>query len=292
MKRSNRLILLIGVFLAVVAFVGIAVLLGPGSKPAETKVTELPTVIAAQDIPLGVRVASEMLKVEPRKLDGARKADAFQGVDLVVGQIARRPIAKDAQLEAADFDTSAIGLSQIDTPKGMRAMAVSIDQVSGVGTIINRGDYVDMLVAFTGDKFPVVTLNPADDSITVVAGVNSTSTKLLLEGMQVLGRLLPTPEATNTQGEGGGTEPGTTLTGQQAIVILAVTPAQAEVIKFSQVDGNISLVLRSPLDFVDAEGNPIPAPPAGTQGVTLKKLTVDLAVPIPELVEALIPSQR
>jgi hypothetical protein len=32
-------------------------------------------------------------------------------------------------------------------------------------------------------------------------------------------------------------------------------------------------------------------PPSGTEGVTLKKLTTDFAVPIPELVEAILPAQ-
>ena len=75
------------------------------------------------------------------------------------------------------------------------------------------------------------------------------------------------------------------------IVILAVTPTQAEIIKFSQLDGSISLVLRSSKDFVDEAGNPILPPPAGTEGVTLKILTKDFAVPIPELVEAVLPAQ-
>ena len=35
-------------------------------------------------------------------------------------------------------------------------MAVQVDQVSGVGTIINAGDFVDMVTGVTGtDKVPV-----------------------------------------------------------------------------------------------------------------------------------------
>ena len=45
----------------------------------------------------------------------------------------------------------------------------------------------------TGDKVPVITLNPVDDSFTVVSGINATSAKLLLQGMQVIGTLLPPP---------------------------------------------------------------------------------------------------
>ncbi|MBA2718550.1 MAG: Flp pilus assembly protein CpaB [Chloroflexi bacterium] len=294
MKRSNRLVLLVGVFLAVIAFVGIALLLGGGSKTptGPAVVTELPTVIATRDVPLGVTITADMLKVEPRKIDTDRKTTAFTSAELVIGNVTRRPLTIGAQLEAADFDTSSTGITRLAVPVGQRGMSIQVDQVSGVGTVINTGDYVDVIVGFTGDKFPVVTLNPDDESITVVAGVNSTSVKMLIEGRQVLGRLLPPPPAA-AQGAAPAPSEGTTtsLTGQQEIVIVGVTAAQAEIIKFGQMDGSISLVLRSAKDFVDELGNPIEAPPTGTEGVTLKKLTTDFAVPIPELVEAILPAQ-
>jgi Flp pilus assembly protein CpaB len=295
LKRSNRLVLLVGVFLAVIAFVGIALLLnkppegtsgGPNAVP-----TELPTVIATKDIALGTTVTADMFKVENRKVD-ARKTTAFQDTGLVIGKIARRPIKTDAQVEQADFDTTTTGCGVIDVPVGLRAMAVQVDQVSGVGTVINSGDWVDAVIGFTGDKFPVVTLNPDDNSITVVAGLNGTSVKLLIDGMQVLCRQLPPPPApANGQPAPTTTDGVTSLNGQQEIVMLAVTPNQAEVIKFSQLDGSISLVLRSRNDFLDPNGLPLTPPPAATEGVTLKKLTDDFAVPIPELVEAVLPAQ-
>ena len=296
MKRSNRLVLLVGVFLAVIAFVGIALLLGgnrPGPNTTPVAPTVLPTVIATRDIALGVTITADMLKVEQRKIDTDRKTTAFTSAELVIGNVTRKPITNGAQLEAADF-ASSTGITRLEVPLGQRGMSIQVDQVSGVGTVINTGDYVDVIVGFTGDKFPVVTLNPEDDSITVVAGVNSTSVKMLIEGRQVLGRLLPPPPAA-AQGAapppatGEGTP--TSLTGQQEIVIVGVTAEQAEIIKFGQMDGSITLVLRSAKDFVDELGNPIEAPPTGTEGVTLKKLTTDFAVPIPELVEAILPAQ-
>ena len=298
MKRSNRLILLIGVFLAVVAFVGIAVILGGGGGPGgpggaqATPVTQLNTVVATRDIPLGVAVTTDMVEVQLLPI-GERKAGAFENPGQVVGQIARRPIAQGAHVSAADF-IDPPGAVDIAVPDGMRAVAVQVDQATGVGTLIRDGDYVDMVVGLTGGNFPVVTIDPDDDTITVVAGLNSTSVKLLLEGMQVLGTILP-PTAAQPQQEGQPAPSGqaeTTLQGQQEIVILAVTAQQAEVIKFAQMDGNISLALRSPGDFVDEQGNPVVSVPAGTTGIVLKTL-VDGGYGIlrPELVEAIIPTQ-
>jgi Flp pilus assembly protein CpaB len=297
LKRSNRLVLLIGVFLAVVAFVGIALILGNGGGGggggATPPPTQLPTVIATRDINLGVTVTADMVTSQTMDIAN-RKATAFGDPSQVIGQVARRPIKANAQLEAADFATSETGCGTITVPAGMRAISVQVDQVSGVGTVINTGDYVDLLVGFTGDKFPVVTVNPQDASISVVSGLNGTSVKLLLEGMQVLCRQLPPPttaQAQQPEASPGTNGPTTSLNGQQEIVILGVTPSQAEVIKFAQLDGSISLILRSSKDFVDDQGNPVVTPPSGTEGVTLKKLTTDFAVPIPELVEAILPAQ-
>jgi pilus assembly protein CpaB len=296
LKRSNRLVLLVGVFLAVIAFVGIALLLGQNTTPTtgpNVVPTVLPAVIAAKDIPLGTTVTEDMLTTQDLKVDTERKTTAFSSTKLVVGAIARRKIAAGTQLEAAYFDTSSTACSTIDVPTGLRAMAVQVDQVSGVGTVINSGDFVDAVVGFTGDKFPVVTLNPTDNSITVVAGLNGTSVKLLVEGMQVLCRQLPpAPAPANGQAPAPTSGTGVSLNGQQEIVILGVTAPQSEIIKFAQLDGSMSLILRSNADFPrDAQGNIIPPPPAGTNGVTLKILTKDFAVPIPELVEAVLPAQ-
>jgi hypothetical protein len=109
--------------------------------------------------------------------------------------------------------------------------------------------------------------------------------------MQVLCRQLPPPPAAAEGAPAPAASGGVSLNGQQEIVILGVTAPQAEIIKFAQMDGSITLVLRSSKDFLDEQGNPIVPPIAGTNGVTLKILTTDFAVPIPELVEAILPAQ-
>lgn len=292
MKRSNRLILLIGIFLAIVAFIGIVLIFGqrPGGEGPAASPTELPTVFAKVDIPLGVQVTADM--VEQRNLATTeRDPTAFQSTSLVIGKIARRDIVAGAQLTAADFDVGrGQGLTAIECPATMRCISVQVDQVSGVGTLINKGDYVDLLVGFQSGTFPVVTINPTDGSITPVAGLNSTSVKLLLQGMQVVGTLLP--PAPQTEGQQPGQGGGTTLTGQQEVVILAVTPQQAEVIKFAQLDGSISLVLRSPKDFVDpVTRQPITPPADPTTGVVLKTLVDEYGVLVPQLIEAVLPAK-
>ena len=296
MKRSNRLVLLIGVFLAIVAFIGILVLQGgPSDRGPEEPPQELPTVLAKTDIPLGTRVQANQVEVKDIPVAG-RDANALGDVSQAVGKIARESVAAGAQLTTTTFTGTGGSLVNVEVPAGKRAMSVQVDQISGVGTVIKSGDYVDMVVGFTGDKFPVITLNQSDDSFTVVSGINSTSVKVLLQGLQVLGTLLPPPETTQGQEGAEASAPpdeGTTLNNQQQIVILAVDAQQSEIIKFAQLDGSMTLTLRSADDFLDpTTGQPLPDGPLPdtTTGVILKGL-VDQGVLPPELVETVLPAQ-
>jgi len=283
LKRSNRLILLIGVFLAIVAFVGILMALqgrtapsGPPAAPAE-----LPTVFATRAITLGTPITADMLRVENRAI-AIRDATAFGDPSLLFGKIARKDVAEGKQLTADDFATTNAPVDVV-TPPGQRAMAVQVDQVSGVGTLIRTGDYVDIVVSLTADRFPLAlpgSIAPLDPAV-----YNETSAKLAVQGLQVIGTLLPPPPP---QAEGGApADGGTALTDQQEIVILSVTPQQAEVIKFAQVDGSISLVLRSPQDFRDATtGDPLVPPADETSGITLRAMVDQFGVLVPQTVDA------
>jgi Flp pilus assembly protein CpaB len=303
LKRSNRLVLLVGVFLAVVAFVGILLLSNGGGGGGEIKPpTTGPVVVASQDIPLSTRIRADQVKTVTIDLT-SMLAGAFTDPSQVIGKIAREPVASGAQITSTTLSGGEVGaITDIQVPPGQRAIAVRVDQTTGVGTVVQTGDYVDMVVGFTADKFPVITINPADDSITVVSGINSTSVKLILQGMQVLGTLLPPAEQTNNGGgdtggdtgtgtDTGGSQPATDLNGQEQIVILSVTPQQAEVIKFTQMDASISLLLRSADDFIDpVTGEAVTPLPADTTGVILKTLVDTYGVLPPEVVETVTPA--
>ncbi len=298
MKRSNRLVLLVGVFLAIVAFVAVLFLRpGGGDDPATREPTEAATVIATVDIPLGARITAEMVTVQQKPLAG-RDVDAFGDTSQVLGQTVRQAVVKDAAITGRTLTGGQAGqILDIRVPPGRRAITVQVDQVTGVGTVIKTGDYVDMVIGIRADKFPVITTNPQDDTFTVVSGINGTSVKLLLQGMQVLGTLLP-PAPAAAQGQEGQQpaqgQQGTALTGQQEIVALSVDAQMAEVIKFAQMDGEISLILRSADDFLDPlTGQPIdPAPlPDPTTGIILKSLVDRYGVLPPELIETVLPAQ-
>jgi Flp pilus assembly protein CpaB len=330
LKRSNRLVLLIGIFLALVAFVLIVVSLGgnnnkngPSASPTTTTI-----VVATRDIDLGATIKDNDVKQDTVAISDF-PPNGIKLTSLVVGQIARAKVTSGQAITTDVLEGSTGAITNIEVPKGFLAMAVQVDQTTGVGTIIKSGDYVDMVTGFTGtDKVPLVeapviggtraNATPAPRGyVPEVLPYNSTTVKILVQGIQVLGTLLPPP--TQAQGATPNPEGGTTtLNGQQQIVILAVSPQDAEIVKFAQIDGNISLVLRSSVDCQapDASASPSPSPSASpgvfplpspspsiapgasltncpivpTTGITLRRLVDDRGVLPPPVVEVIQPT--
>jgi Flp pilus assembly protein CpaB len=301
LKRSNRLVLLVGVFLAIVAFVGILLLLqSPATPTGENAIpTEGPVVVATQDIALSTRIRADQVevKVVPTAAIGV---GAFADVSQVIGQIARQPVTAGGQITQETLQGGPTGtVIDVTTPAGLRAIALRVDQTSGVGTVIKTGDYVDAILALTEEQFASVTEDPTipDQLIITNPGPKGATTKVIIQGMQVLGTLLPpvAPPPTTAEGAPAPTaEPGTVLNEQQELVILAVTAQQAEIIRYGQTMANPlitwSLVLRSPDDFIDPEtGEPVPPVIAETSGITLQELIDTYGVLPPTIVQPVLP---
>jgi Flp pilus assembly protein CpaB len=292
LKSSNRLVLILGVVLAIAAFAGVIVLSNQRPTVVSTAPTTQPAVYAVVDMPLGTVITVEMLEVKQVEI-ATRVGDAYFETGVVVGKTIRTEVKKGAVITPSLFSTGNGGGAEVVAllDPGLRAIAVTIDQSTGVGTLINVGDRVDLLIGFTGDKVPQITVDTTTHLIIQVNGFNPTTTKLLLQNMQVIGAILPPPPATTAAGgasgaSGASSVPATTLTGSSELVILAVTPQQAEVIKFAQIDGQISLVLRSPKDFRDADGLVVTPPVDQTTGIVLKTLIDEYGVLPPKLIEA------
>jgi Flp pilus assembly protein CpaB len=299
LKRSNRLVLLVGVFLAIVAFIGILLISNQPDRTTDPEAapTELPTVIAIADIPLGTAIKAEQVEAQIKPVTG-RDADAFGDVSQVIGKIARQNVVAGAAVTGRTLTGGVAGqILEIECPPTQRCMAVQVDQVSGVGTVIKTGDYVDMVVGF---KVEVLTPDLEGNAFTVVPGIEGTTVKLLLQGMQVMGTLLPPPPAAAQAQDPNApaASPGTVLSGQQQIVILSVTAQQSEVIKFSQLramepPSGITLLLRSAQDFIDPEtGVPFengPIPDA-TTGIIMRTLVDQYGVLPPNILEVILPT--
>jgi Flp pilus assembly protein CpaB len=281
LRRTSRLVLLIGIFLAAVVFIVIAVngigTPGTGGPQASSAPTTADTVIALVDIPLGTVVKAEMVTKQVLSLTG-RDADALGDPSQAIGQTARRSLLAGGQVHSSDFKVSNVALN---VPEGKRAFAISVNQLTGVGNLVNVGDNVDVLITLGAAAFPVVQVL-RDGTITVVTGLNATSVKLpqLLENVQILGTI-DAPVAAPANGAAPAASGPPTLSDVNKLLILAVTPAQAEVLLFARTTGTLDVVLRSPLD-TDAT--------IVTDGVILKTLIDKYGLLPPQLVQTIVPT--
>jgi len=306
LKRSNRLIVLVGIILAVLVAGGVFILTqgngggGSGSTGPTQAPTTVTVLVASQDMPLGTVVAASSM-VGTKQVDvTAAPIGYFTAPSDVDGLVIRKDVHTGDVLVEDDFNGTGLATSveiEKNLKAGFRAMTVQVDQVTGVGTLIQAGDYVDVVLSMENadNKFPVdVEQAPTREGnplttvrhfATINGVINSTSVKVLVQNVQVLGTLLPPPTASNNQAAqaspGTQANAGTALNGQQEIVVLALTPQQVELVRFTQLDGNLSLVLRSTADQQ--------APPDITSGMTLRMLVDKYGVLVPRLVLGTVP---
>jgi len=294
--------MLLGIILAGVAF--LLVLFMSGQRPTTTPPGGTPTaqeidvVTVVNDVALGDTLTADNLTTTKIAATDPLAVGAFRDPLEVEGAVVRRDISAGQVLQQGDFSTqrTATNLDIVRSlDQGLRAMAIEVDQTTGVGTLVQPGDRVDVIAAVSDSdtKYPQVfpkgepTPNEVPWAKIPDEFYNGTSVKLVVQNVQVLGTLLPPPpEDTGQEQPAEGeqaNEQGTALTGQKQIVILAVLPQQAEIIRFTQLDGNLSIVLRSPDDKE--------SPPDATTGITLAELFTDYGVIKPELFEVIEPAR-
>jgi len=267
LKRANRLILVIGVALAAVSFVAVLALGGSGAQaPQATAAPDVQVVIAAADLALGSQVTADKLSTTTLPADQA--TGTFGNTEQVVGKVIRKSVAQGAALTTTDFENTVSVPELVSSLKpGLRAIAVPLSNIESVGALVQPGDSVDVLISLEElDALnPVVVPNPATSPgvdavpyLSIDEYVNNTSVKVVVQNVQVLATIAPTPPSTQNDVSAQPTPQADT------VVLLAVTPQQAEVVRFAELDGNISLILRAPADAS--------APVVDTTGITLKEL--------------------
>ena len=270
MKRRNRFMLIAGVALAVVAFVVVLSFGSMGQTQAPPAPQDVSVVVAAVDLGLGTKITADQLTTQARAQADA--SGTYQRPEELVGQIVRRAVAAGQALTAADFDSASAAQIAGSLQPGLRGMAVPLSSVDAVAELLQPGDRVDVLIAMRDSDAlnPVVLNNPnyghtsvdgtidTTPYITLDEYLNNTSVKVVVQNVQVLAVMPRSTDPSNTV--------STPATGPvpDVVVVLAVTPQQSEVVRYGQLDGNISLVLRAPGDSGAADTT--------TTGITLKWL--------------------
>jgi Flp pilus assembly protein CpaB len=277
--------LLLGIFLAALTFVVVLFIQRPGGPggavaPSATAVQQAETVVAALDIPLGTIVTAEMVTSRTLAMN-AREGGVLGDVSQAIGKTTRKAIVAGQQVHTGDFQNRAVPLT---VPVGERAFAIQVNQLTGVGNLVDVGDNLDLIISLRGDAFPVVQVLD-DGSVTVVSGINPLSIKLplLLQDVQVIGTIEPPapPPPTTAQGQPPASQAPVLGELQNKLLILSVTPAQAEVLLFARSAGTLDVILRSPTDAGQT---------VETTGVILKTLVDLYGILPPEIVQVPIPT--
>ncbi len=291
MKRSNRLVILVGVLLAVLAFVGIVVLLGQTggtNQPAEK--TTVQVLVAKADIAIGDSVTPDKVDVkdvDPAAVSGTRIADPSQ----LTGAPALFPIGKGAQVsqEAVGLGTAGNVCITCQLKAGEKAIAFQVDRVTGLDFLIQPGDHVDIVF-----RTELQVLQPTADSagsshprFEPITGLEAAPTiKTILQDKRVL--YVSATKIKQVASAAATPAPGTTSTGTDAalesvVIVFAGSDADAEVIKFAQTDvsvvGKLTAVLRATGDTAQET----------TTGITLKILVESFGIPIPNIIQISLP---
>ena len=121
MKRSNRLVLLIGIFLALVAFILVAITLqGQAAQPGQPVApTTTKVVVAARDLPMGTRLTLDAVALREIAID-AKPADSFGDPSLVVGKTARQTVTAGQLITSVVIEGAGGQVGSIEVPAGLR----------------------------------------------------------------------------------------------------------------------------------------------------------------------------
>jgi pilus assembly protein CpaB len=200
--------------------------------------------------------------------------------DIKAGDALRKSVVREAGL-AQKIPAAAAG----EPP--LKAFPIQANSLSGVGDLMQPGDFVDVLGSFRVD---VTTLYNNGQGVNEKTSKEST-TKMLLQDVEVLDVLKPSVPA---EGETASeptpapetTEGGDNISGESTsanelipgnwIIVLAVTDEEAEILRFTLNQGfNLTTILRRAGDHAASE----------TTGTTMKVLIDTYGLPMPRGME-------
>jgi Flp pilus assembly protein CpaB len=297
-KRSNRLVILVGVLLAILAFVLVVVLLNQQTPSAEdAEPTTATVLIATSDIAIGDPVTPD--KVEPTEVPiAAAGANALADPSQLGGQAAIIAVPAGSQVTSDVIGRAggAVNISSQLLP-GEKAIAVRLDPTTGVNFLIEPGDTVDFVVSGqiqvlqeTADSVAARATDPdLSPRFEPVVGLESARTvKTVLQNKRVLYVSAtnipeqPDPNATPPP-DGAVTAP---VEIASIVVIFAGTDQDAEVLKFvqrdqSELSSENSGIPASVTAVIRAENDDTVET---TTGMTIDQLVADYGLPVPGIV--------
>jgi len=284
--------LLLGAIFALLAFfvlyIGLTRAQPPPPTATPTPEAKIQVIIAKDDIPSYTLVKETDLTTSEINASLVT-TDTVTNANTVIGQVLKRPYRANAQINASDV--SEPGISLVLT-KGQRGLTLPIQEKDNFGGQLNDNDVVDILWS---RNFEVVQAIIGADGKPVEHIAELPTTKKLLDNIKVIRVIHLVVGPKNAESSGPVQAPQTESSADQAqsqqaqtqanqnlyaedappsaVLVLAVTDQQAEVIKFARENGIVSLTLRAK-DDTDVER---------TTGITDKIMNEDYGVVLPEV---------
>ena len=222
--KKGLAILLVSFVLAAACAGGIYVYLKnvPQAQAAEEKT--MPVVVATQDMTFGTKLEPEHVKVVEYPTSALPKG-YYSSPDSVLSQSTRVFVMEGEPILSSKLSAVGGGLS-LRIPENMRAISLSVNEITGVNGFVLPGDRVDVLV-----------------TVDNIDGSNVSVTKTILQDIEVLASGSKTETKKNQQ-----------ITVQS--MTLLVDPKGAESLALGLHQGQVHVVLRNPVDDKIVESRP------------------------------------
>jgi pilus assembly protein CpaB len=218
--KIGKGLLIVGLLLGLATAFILYTYLNTLQDPIAAAVPHSDVVIAKNTIPAHTRISADMLEVRSYPVDMIHP-EAGRDISLFVGGIARSEIVRGEQILSSRIYTEERSATlSYRIPENMRAVAIPVNEVTGVAGYITPGDTVDVLLTIENEK--------------INDGAVTTFTLLQKVSVMAIGELPREVEDDESR--------------LVSTVTLMVTPEQAEVLAFSYQSGSFHLVLRSPVD--------------------------------------------
>lgn len=231
-KKTFFTTLILALLTTAMAYLYFSEVAAESANVPEIETTQVVTVVST--IPAHVRVTEEMLEMKEVPAEGVHP-QALKSTDEVVGAMTKtelivgEPVLSE-RLILAETDS----VLSYRIPESMRAITIPATETMGLAGYLVTGDRVDIIVAYTR-KLENEEDKPADEE-----QEEETKVYTQMQNVEILATGPNQPVV-----EGGETIP-TSLT-------LLVSPEQAEVITYANMDGSFHLTLRNPADTAKEE---------------------------------------
>ena len=229
-------VILFSLVAAVCAGVMLYLYLGKLEQQKQVEIVYETVVVAAQDIPAYTAITPEMLTTK-QVAQGSSHPLSARSIDDAVGFVTEGAILAGEEVIPAKLKQPGqveSGLSYV-VPKGMRALTIAVDEISGIAGLLQRGDYVD-IYAYLTTSYLTTKQQASVTTTDQTTAAQQATTVLAAQNVSIvaLGTSLSKDPAA---GEGG-------AVGYSSVTVL-VTPEQAMRLIQSARSGVVMLVVRA-----------------------------------------------